>query len=680
LKERLRSAPISTQAALVSFRPISDQYQQEVIRLRDRTIRLVAPAGSGKTQTMVNRVLMRIKEGLHPGRILLLTFDNAAAGSIRNSLQTSVASIETSAHTRIDISELKTSTLNAFGLSLLREFAPAEAKDIVSTPGALRLVKEVLDGLQTKSYERYSLLPPNLRRTYYLDFFSFLKNRLHDPRDIQSQALADLIMTVPQAAGFFSGDPDDDEIRRIVQSVIWLFTIYEKLLQRDGLMDFDDQKLRSYVILRDHPTFLRAVQRRFDEIVVDEFQDINLLDFELIKLIAARADLVVTGDDDQAIYGFRGCSPDYIIDLPKHLERAVSSLELSVNYRCPPNIVRHADQLIRHNQRRIVKNPRPHQTVDSTINVVPSLSANIEAKSFAEYIETAKDRNRSLGYDQFAILYRTNAQSLPIQVEFVLRDIPFLVRDEDNILQNQSLTRLLGALRAKLARERGEAVSPEDQVLTVQSYFRYVYPQDAARIRDVARHHDVLSADGMDLLYSVYPKAAQSQFADTFESLVRAETLDKSLEILGRRFRGLYGMVGSLEDAIEQRVPLAEISDIARDFEGNTDAFVTTLGTAMKRGRQVNAGRQEHGVQLLTYFKSKGRQWHTVILCSCNEGLIPHARSPVEDERRLFYVALTRASANLVVSYVENAVDNKVKPSRFLYESGLLRADEGASS
>lgn len=123
---------------------------------------------------------------------------------------------------------------------------------------------------------------------------------------------------------------------------------------------------------------------------------------------------------------------------------------------------------------------------------------------------------------------------------------------------------------------------------------------------------------------------------------------------------------------MEQQVPLAEILDISRDFDDDIAGFVTTLDRALDRARQVNAGRQEHGVYLLTYFKSKGRQWHTVILCSCNEGLIPHNKAPVEDERRLFYVALTRPSANLVITYVENVIDNKVHPSRFLYEGGLL--------
>src|SRR5436309_12101457 len=132
-------------------------------------------------------------------------------------------------------------------------------------------------------------------------------------------------------------------------------TGYEKLLQREQKIDFDDQKLRALKCLEASPKVLSLIQRQFDEIIVDEFQDINELDFALVVLIAQNARLVITGDDDQAIYGFRGCTPRYIIELEKHLGRDVQSFELKRNYRCPRNIVDHATRLIRHNKWRIEK-------------------------------------------------------------------------------------------------------------------------------------------------------------------------------------------------------------------------------------------------------------------------------------------------------------------------------------
>jgi DNA helicase-2/ATP-dependent DNA helicase PcrA len=138
----------------------------------------------------------------------------------------------------------------------------------------------------------------------------------------------------------------------------------------------------------------------------------------------------------------------------------------------------------------------------------------------------------------------------------------------------------------------------------------------------------------------------------------------------------MAGMIGSLEDALEQRVPLGEIAEVAANFAGSIEEFIGTMDRALRQARRTNAGQDAGGVALLTYFRSKGLQWHTVILTSCNEGLIPHWRAPIEEERRLFYVAMTRPSANLLVSYLANALNQKVAPSRFLREAGLLTAGE----
>lgn len=208
----------------------------------------------------------------------------------------------------------------------------------------------------------------------------------------------------------------------------------------------------------------------------------------------------------------------------------------------PPNIVRHADRLIRHNHRRINKNPQPYQKEDSTINIVPTLSASLEAKSIVQFLQTFQEQNKNLSFDQVAILYRTNAQSLPIQVEFILQNIPYQVRDEDNILENESLRKLLGALRAKIARQENRRIEPEDQLLTLQAYFRYMYPQVRSQLRQRAQSVDLLAMENRELLCDIIEKARQSQFMNAFESLVRAETLDESVEILRRRFKGLGRM------------------------------------------------------------------------------------------------------------------------------------------
>jgi DNA helicase-2/ATP-dependent DNA helicase PcrA len=148
-------------------------------------------------------------------------------------------------------------------------------------------------------------------------------------------------------------------------------------------------------------------------------------------------------------------------------------------------------------------------------------------------------------------------------------------------------------------------------------------------------------------------------------------TLLGALDILAAQFHGLRGMIGGLEDVADDQVPLGEIYEIAANYNGSLPEFVATIDRALSVGRATDAGNNDDGVALKTYFRAKGLQWHTVVLMSCNDGLIPHARGNLEEERRLFYVGMTRAQANLFVSYVRNVCRGATRPSRFLQEAGI---------
>jgi DNA helicase-2/ATP-dependent DNA helicase PcrA len=213
-----------------------------------------------------------------------------------------------------------------------------------------------------------------------------------------------------------------------------------------------------------------------------------------------------------------------------------------------------------------------------------------------------------------------------------------------------------------------------DAILTIEAYFRYVSKEDSKRLYALfsqgARFFDVITSEAF---YNILPKARESRLLPAMDEVLRAESLMDTLDVLAKSFYGLSGMIGSLEDVIAGRAPLGEIYELAADFQGNTADFVRTVQNALDRAKMTSAGEQkDKGVGLLTYFRAKGLQWHTVILTTCNEGVIPHKKAPVEEERRLFYVALTRVTSNLFISYVTNCCNTKVSPSRFLYEAGLL--------
>jgi DNA helicase II / ATP-dependent DNA helicase PcrA len=668
LEERLTTADLDARPALSSFAPSADDDQLSLIHHQGEIIRLVAPAGSGKTQTIINRVLHTVKNGRKPERILCLTFDNSATRALKEKVAEQLASLNDPRD------DFQITTLNAFGYRLLREYFPSEFKPVIETNRIWRLIKEVKEGLAStpQGRLRHDALPSTLKNRFYSEFIGFLKNSLLDPRNISPQAFADFIITEKTAEVFFQPDTTNDQKKMVIQAILWMHKTYETYLQRENRIDFDDQKLRPLCSLDLYPSILSVVQRRFDEVLVDEFQDINRLDFALIKQIAGKCRLIVTGDDDQAIYGFRGCSPSYIIDLAKHLQQKIHSIELRRNYRCPRNVVEHSTRLIRHNTWRLEKSPIAARPDDASIKIVESTTATAEGKMISTAIERIKRRTTGLRHADFGVLYRTNAQSLPIQLQFILNNIPYNVREQDNILHNEELEKLLGVLRVKLATQSSAPVSPRDGVLTVKAYFQWFDDRLSARIEDCfSRQSGFFETIRSDSFLRALPKARDSRFADVMLDVVAAPSLFKTLDILAKTFKGLRGMIGTLEDAVDGGVPLGEVYELAASFRGRVDSFVETIDGALRQARGAHAGNERDGVALATYFKAKGLQWHTVILTSCNQGLIPHKRAPIEDERKLFYVALTRASSNLIVSYLRTSCKIKVAPSCFLREAGL---------
>ena len=473
---------------------------------------MVAPAGSGKTQTIVERVLGRIAEGVPPSRILVLTFDRAARRSLVERLRSR------SRERMIDAAECTVSTLNAFGASLLRRHASEEAREVVGEAQADRLLAKACTDLGAP--QEIAARGPLVR-----ELFALLKNALYDPRSVSERSAARFLARDPVAAERLA-ELQSDVPRADPRMIATLFAAVDREMRSARVLDFDDQKLRALTLL-EHTDLRERIERLWSEVVVDEFQDINLLDFELVRRLAARADLVVTGDDDQAIYGFRGCSSEFIVGLARLLGREVDSHELAINYRNPPNLLAHAVRLVRHNPRRIPKSPVAARSDPASVSVSATGGTEAEARGLAHRVRKAiRDGRRP---QEIAVLCRTNAHCAALAERLKAAGVSCLVRVDEADAGEPSA--------------RGVGPSPSDS------------PTDA--------------------------------------------------------------------------------------------------------------------VTVATYFRAKGLQWPAVFLPGCNEGLIPHPRAAVDAERRLFYVALTRASHELVASWVA-VPRGEVRPSRFLTEAGLL--------
>ena len=314
IQVRLTREQFSRAGVIPNFTAGSDEFQRKVIEDRDPAIRIVAPAGAGKTQTLINRMLSLVDDGTaSPGRLLLLTFDKNAVDSARQKL-------DEAGGDALDPRPYIL-TLNAFGLKILKRLFKNEVLTLAAESSFKnKIIREKLKVLRSDA-ELRDLLPDNLETRVFADAFSVFKNQLFDPRSFDRDELAYFILGARQTQAFL---PTAEELGEVVteerlkasaDALIWLYEQVEYEMLHSGHMDFDDQKLRAWVGLSRDAEKRKRVQKFYQEIIVDEFQDLNRLDFELIKLVSAHTRLTVTGYDDQAVYGFRGSDADYLIDL-----------------------------------------------------------------------------------------------------------------------------------------------------------------------------------------------------------------------------------------------------------------------------------------------------------------------------------------------------------------------------
>ncbi len=672
------------------FTADADEHQRRFIDCPAETIRLLAPAGSGKTQSVVNRVLTQAARGQSLDRFLILTFDNAAGLSLREKLEKGIA--ESGLRVRGSASVL---TLNKFGYQLLKGILRDKVGrcDLGENPEGDRheSVRRALEELKSQQPDLHRLLPVKLARRVYLDLISTLKNQViladrlvrKDPDTVrQFLDLAEQTGLLEPWLEPHRGTVAWESVKTKIPSVlVFLYKLYNDINRHHRRIDFDDQKLLAYLGLESDERLAKIATGQYASVVVDEFQDINRLDFEFIKLLARGKQLIVVGDDDQAIYAFRRCSPDYIINFPERVGRQAETHVLRVNYRCPRNVVEMGNRLIAHNTNRIEKNQVAHRADDAHVQLWHCLNSASEAQVVARFVKKLYTDRAAKGfrYSDVAVLLRMNSQSLPLQIALILEEVPYHCRREENIIVSDLMKKLLGLidLHSRLRAAPNEHC-PADTRLLCGCLVRY------APAKDVERFHQEAERCGGYLQLARIPDRTflpagltKSDFRRAVENLVKDATPLELVERISANFKHLGGMIGSLEDAINNTLPLGEFVDIASRFKGDVRQFHEMLtGLLQKVEGGLYHGEEGDAVNLLTYFRAKGRQWNTVIIPGANQKVIPLGNANVEDERRLFYVAVTRATSNLVVSFVRHAVRSRVEPSQFIEEMGLKDAEE----
>lgn len=615
---------------------------------------VLAGAGSGKTRVLTYRIANLILEGeASPQEILAVTFTNKAAREMLHRITALLDRMSVPVY-----GDLWVSTFHSTCARILREeihrlgFQPFFV--IYDDSDQLSVLKKIVEEMN-------------------------LNDKVYPPKMFKAQ------ISNCKMLGLKPNEVSKKSFMVMDQTAIEVYQHYENELQRANALDFDDLLLKTYELFKKFPEVLASYQRRFRYILVDEYQDTNHIQYLLIKLLASEhRNLCVVGDEDQSIYSWRGADISNILNFEKDFPEA-KTVKLEENYRSTGNIVEAASHVIRKNTQRKDKVLFTNNEAGSKILVQSEGNEYDEGRFVARKIEELF-LQKTYSYNDFAIFYRTNAQSRVMEEQLRSYSIPYrlvgAVRfyDRTEIKDIICYFRLilnpadnLAFVRIINVPTRGIGKTTVDHILTVASQ-RKITAVDAAR--EVARERLVHSGACNKI----------NQFLNLFESL-RAEAPSVKVSDLYLSILDKTGYAQRLKDEntteAQGRIDnLEELQNAIQQFEkergeeANLTTFLEQLSLVTDQDRQ---NEDQEAVTMMTLHLSKGLEYKNVFVVGMEDGLFPSARSTdesdptaVEEERRLCYVGMTRARENLFLSYARSrrvwGQEEFRPPSRFLKE------------
>jgi DNA helicase II / ATP-dependent DNA helicase PcrA len=626
--------------------------QREAVLATEGPLMIIAGAGSGKTRVLTYRIAHLIYHGVEPFSIMSLTFTNKAAAEMRTRIEKVVGT---------DARNIWMGTFHAVFARILRVEAGKLGYErdfsIYDTDDSKSLIRSILKelNLDDKTYRVNSVL-------YRI---SNAKNQL-----ISVQAYAGNAIL-----------REEDEAAKVPE-MYKLYQIYQERAFKSNAMDFDDLLYNTNILFRDHLDVLNKYQQKFKYIMVDEFQDTNLSQYFITrKLAAVHQNICVVGDDAQSIYAFRGADIRNILNFEKDYPD-LKTIRLEQNYRSTQNIVSAANSIISRNKNQLPKNVWTSNPTGSLIEVLKANSDNEEGRLIADVIFNDK-MQESLHNKEFAILYRTNAQSRAFEEALRTRNIKYRVVGGLSFYQRKEIKDVLAYLRFTVNSNDEEALK---RIINLPK--RGIGDSTVAKIIVAAAENrmtqwDVLSnikqflagrlsgvLEDFATLIKSFKVIAETK--DAFEAashiaknsgLLKELYEDKTVEGLAR-----YENVQALLNAIKAFVDNQEIQD------KSLSAFLQSV--ALLTNADEDDGDKDR-VTLMTIHSAKGLEFRNVFIVGLEEDLFPSqmmlgSREDLEEERRLFYVAITRAEVKLTLSFAETRYQfgrlKQCEPSRFLKE------------
>jgi len=629
--------------------------QRQAVMHGEGPLMIIAGAGSGKTRVLTFRIAHLIENGVDPFRILSLTFTNKAAAEMRHRIETNVG---------YEARNIWMGTFHSVFAKILR----IEAKylgytsnfSIYDTDDSKSLLRSIIKefNLDDKAYKANAVF----------NRISGAKNRLVSADDYLNNSII-------QA---------DDKAARMPE-IGRLYKTYTVRCFQANAMDFDDLLFNTNVLFRDFPDVLHKYQHKFRYVMVDEFQDTNVSQYLITrKLSAVHQNICVVGDDAQSIYAFRGANIENILNFEKDFP-AVRTIKLEQNYRSTQNIVNTANSVIARNKAQLRKEVFTENEEGTLIDVIKANSDNEEGRLVVASIFEEKMQG-SLRNNDFAVLYRTNAQSRSFEEALRRLGIKYRIVGGLSFYQRKEIKDLLAYLRFIVNQQDEEAFK---RIINLPK--RGIGDTTVAKIAVSAAENTVSIWDVVGNIHQ-YVSGRAAVPIDKFAYLIKSFMLmieqGKDAFEVATHVAKTSGILRELyEDktveGLSRYENVQELLNAIKEFVDNPENEDKTLGTFLQSvALLTNADEPDEDgdndrVTLMTIHSAKGLEFKHVYVVGMEEDLFPsqmmlESRQDLEEERRLFYVAITRAEQKLTFSYAESRYQwgrlKMCEPSRFLLE------------
>lgn len=597
--------------------------QKKAIEHGAGPLMVLAGPGSGKTFVITHRIKYLIKgSGINPAHILVVTFSRAAAKEMKDRFE------------KLHGKSLVTfGTFHSVFFSILKTAYGFSAEQIASDELRYTLIKELIKKNEIVN-EDINTLSGNL-----LNEIALIKQDNINIKNYYSNSIA------------------SDTFKK-------LYREYEAELESRNKLDFEDMLLLTYELLSERKDILKAVQERYQYILVDEFQDINFLQYNIIKLMAGKKqNITVVGDDDQSIYRFRGARPEIMLGFERDF-RNVSKVFLDINFRSTTQIVDASTKLISFNSKRFPKTFKANNGSGAPVSVIefknPFAEVNTIVNDVKEYIKSGQDINN------IAVLYRTNLSPRLLIERMMKNNISFTIRDSiPNLFEHWVSKDIISYI--KLATNMGNKT---DLLRISNKPNRYI-----------SRDSLVSSKANIETLFDYYDDKSYmiKRIIELREHLRTIKNLKPATAL--RYIRNVVGYDEYIEEYCDMNgvesdecyTVLGDLENSASEFNNFNDWFVhmeeykEELIEARKKSNE-----EDTGVRLMTFHSSKGLEFDIVYIIDVNEGSVPYKKAKgadeIEEERRMFYVAMTRARNKLFICYCKENFGKSIGKSDFIVE------------